>query len=55
LRAILRSFRGSSDHLRVKIGPKRNGHGEPPLFATLNHFATDLKISMRVTFSEIRY
>jgi hypothetical protein len=55
LRAILRSFRRSPDHLRVKIGPKRNGHGEPPLFATLNHFATDLKIPMRVTFSETWY
>src|ERR1700758_5293553 len=55
LRTILRSFRGSPDHLRVKIGPKRNGHGEPPLFATLNHVATDLKIPMRVTFSETWY
>src|ERR1700729_3255142 len=55
LRSILRSLRGGPDHLRVKIGPKRNGHGEPPLFATLNHFATDLKIPMRVTFSEIWY
>src|SRR5271166_2532778 len=55
LRTILRSFRGGPDHLRVKIGPKRNGHGEPPLFATLNHVATDLKIPMRVTFSETWY
>src|SRR5271166_2903138 len=55
LRTILRSFRGGPDHLRVKISPKRNGHGEPPLFATLNHVATDLKIPMRVTFSETWY
>src|SRR5208282_4743369 len=55
LRAILRSFRGGPDHLRVKIGPKRNGHGEPPLFATLNHFTADSKIPNRVTLSGIRY
>src|ERR1700729_2409602 len=55
LRTILRSFRGSPDHLRVKIGPKRNGHGDPPLFATLNHVPTDLKIPVRVTLSEIWY
>ena len=55
LRAILRSFRGGPDHRRVKIGPKRNGHGEPPLFATLNHFAADSKIPCRVTLSGIWY
>src|SRR5271154_1009527 len=55
LRAILRSFRGGPDHLRVKIGPKRNGHGEPPLFATLNHLAADSKIPNRVTLSGIWY
>src|SRR5580693_2853305 len=54
-RAILRSFRGGPDHLRVKIGPKRNGHGEPPLFATLNHLAADSKIPNRVTLSGIWY
>src|SRR5262249_32687353 len=26
-----------SHTIGVKICPKRNGHGEPPLFATLNH------------------
>jgi hypothetical protein len=55
LRTILRLFRGSPDHLCVKISPNRNGHGEPPLFTTLNHFVTDLKIPMRVTFSETWY
>src|SRR5580704_15355312 len=55
LRPILRSFRGGPDHLCVKIGPKRNGHGEPPLFATLNHLAADSKIPNRVTLSGIWY
>src|SRR5260370_17911514 len=35
LRPILRSLGRGPHHLRVKIAPKRNGHGEPPLFATL--------------------
>src|SRR5271167_3797053 len=36
LRPVLRPLGRSSHHLSVVIAPKRNGHGEPPLFATLN-------------------
>ena len=36
LRAVLRSPRRLPHHLRIKISPKRNGHAEPPSFATVN-------------------
>ena len=41
LRPILRPLGRSPHHLSVIIGPKRNRHGEPPLFATLNQFPAD--------------
>ena len=36
LRPILRPLRGGPNHPRIKISPKWNGHGEPPVLATLN-------------------
>src|SRR5271157_6592455 len=35
LRPVLRPLGSGSHGLSVKIGPKRNGHGEPPSFAAL--------------------
>jgi len=43
LRAVLGPLRRRSRRLRVKISPKRDGHGEPPSFAMLNHCAADLE------------
>jgi hypothetical protein len=45
LRPVLRPPRGRPHHRSVKIDPKRNSHGEPPSFATLNHRLSDLKSS----------
>ena len=55
LRPILRPPRGGPRHPRIKISPKSNGHGEPPLFATLNQTHADLGIPIRVTLTEPRY
>src|SRR5580704_9568502 len=55
LRPVLRTPCRSSHHLSVIIAPKRNGHGEPPLFATLNQNPADSGIPNRVTPSEIWY
>src|ERR1700722_2548851 len=55
LRAVLRSPRRRPHHLRIKISPKRNGHAEPPSFATVNQNPADSGSPNRVTPSEIRY
>src|ERR1700734_899062 len=55
LRPVLRSPCRRPHHLRIKISPERNGHGEPPSFATLNHNPADSGIPNRVNPSEIRY
>jgi len=55
LRPVLRSPRRRPHHLRIKISPERNGHGEPPLFATLNQNPADSGIPNRVMPSKIWY
>src|SRR5258708_25155871 len=55
LRPVLRSPRRRPHHLRIKISPERNGHGEPPSFATLNQNPADSRIPNRVMPSQIRY
>src|ERR1700727_2284588 len=55
LRPVLRTPCRSSHHLSVIIAPKRNGHGEPPLFATLNQNPADSGIPNQVTPSESWY
>jgi len=55
LRPILRSLGRGPHHLSVIIGPNRNGHGEPPLFATLNQNPADSGIHIRVTLSRTGY
>ncbi len=55
LRPVLRSLRRRPHHLRIKISPERNGHGEPPSFTTLNQNSTDSGIPIRVMPSETWY
>ena len=55
LRPILRPLRGGPNHPRIKISPKWNGHGEPPVLATLNQTHADSGIPLRVTLTELRY
>jgi hypothetical protein len=53
LRAVLALLRPRTHRNTIKIGPKRNGHGEPPSFATLKQTRADPGI--RVTLSELWY
>ena len=53
--AVLAPAGNHAKAIGVEVAPKRNRHGEPPSFATLNQICTASGILARVTLSEIGY